>query len=336
MDETLHGTRDPRGHWKPSARIAYPAVFVWPLQPIEILKWLFGWSGYLLPFNLLYAAVAVVCWMWLTPSLETMRTLTPGWIALVFLRNFGLTVLFFGAFHVTLYTRKAQGGAYKYNARWLDENSTRFLFRSQLLDNMTWTLASGVTFWTAYEVVTLWVFANGIVPFVSWEAHPVYCVLLMLLIPLFREVHFYAVHRLIHWPPLYRVVHRLHHNNVNPGPWSGLAMHPLEHLLYFSGVLIHWVVPSHPLHALFHLLHAGISPVPSHSGFDRVLLGKRAIPMEGYAHYLHHKFFECNYADGAIPLDRWFGTFHDGTDEAHVAMNRRVMARNAGRRSRAA
>ena len=113
-------------------------------------------------------------------------------------------------------------------------------------------------------------------PLVSWEAHPVYFTVLMLLIPLIREVHFYLVHRLLHWPPLYRTVHKLHHNNVNPGPWSGLAMHPGEHLLYFSGVLIHWIVPSHPVHAMFHLLHAGLSPVPGHTGFDKLVVGDRA------------------------------------------------------------
>jgi sterol desaturase/sphingolipid hydroxylase (fatty acid hydroxylase superfamily) len=36
----------------------------------------------------------------------------------------------------------------------------------------------------------------------------------------------------------------------------------------------------------------------------------------GYAHYLHHKLFEVNYSDGAVPLDRWFGSFHDGSPDA--------------------
>ena len=31
---------------------------------------------------------------------------------------------------------------------------------------------------------------------------------------------------------------------------------------------------------------------------------------------MHHKYFECNYADGAIPLDKLFGTFHNGSEEA--------------------
>jgi sterol desaturase/sphingolipid hydroxylase (fatty acid hydroxylase superfamily) len=311
MDDALYGRRDRRGHWKPFNLVKYPPVFVWPMQPLGIVKWLFGYPSYVLPWNLFYAAVAVGVWLYLTPAAATLQTFAPGWIAFVLARNACLVLLFFGAFHLRLYIRKAQGQAFKYNPKWLDGDSPTFLFRNQTRENMFWTLASGVPIWTAYEVVTLWA-------------------VLMLLIPLLREVHFYLVHRLLHVPVLYRTVHRLHHNNTNPGPWSGLSMHPVEHLLYFSGVLIHWVVPSHPVHALFHLVHAGLSPVPGHTGFEKMVVGKSGtVDTDCYAHYLHHKYFECNYADGSIPLDQWFGTFHDGSDAAHEAMRRRVRARAA-------
>ena len=332
MDDSAYGTRNKRGDWKPAKLIAYPPVFVWPLQPAGIIRWLFGWGGLVLPWNLFYALLAVLFWRYLTPPLETMKTFAPGWILFILARNLAVTIAFYSLFHVRLYVRKAQGTQFKYNARWLDTDSAAFVRRNQLTDNLLWSLCSGVPIWTAYEIVTLWAFANGVIPFVAWDAHPVYFVALMLAIPLFRELHFYCIHRLIHWPPLYKRVHSLHHNNVNPGPWSGLAMHPVEHLLYFSGVLVHWLVPSHPAHALFHLLHAGLSPAPAHSGFDRFVLGnEHALPSESYAHYLHHKYFECNYADGSIPLDRWLGTFHDGSEAAHEAMNRRFMARNAAK-----
>jgi sterol desaturase/sphingolipid hydroxylase (fatty acid hydroxylase superfamily) len=263
-------------------------------------------------------------WLWLTPPLQSMKTFEAGWIAFLLARNLALAAVFFGFSHLRLYVQKAQGNLFKYNARWLDTDNPAFLFHNQTVDNVIWSLGSGVPIWTAYEVLTLWAFANGYIPLVSLETHPVYFVALMLVIPLIREVHFYLVHRLLHWPTFYRTMHKLHHYNVNPGPWSGLAMHPGEHLLYFSGVLLHWIVPSHPVHALFHLLHAGLSPVPGHTGFDKVVIGENgAIDTDCYAHYLHHKYFRCNYADGAVPLDKWFGTFHDGSDEAQRAMNRR-------------
>lgn len=35
----------------------------------------------------------------------------------------------------------------------------------------------------------------------------------------------------------------------------------------------------------------------------------------------HHKYFECNYAlNGAVPMDKWLGSLHDGTPEADALM----------------
>ena len=53
-------------------------------------------------------------------------------------------------------------------------------------------------------------------------------------------------------------------------------MHPVEHVLYFSGVILHWIVPSHPLHVIFHLQHLAFSPAQGHSGFHEVVLGENA------------------------------------------------------------
>ena len=166
-------------------------------------------------------------------------------------------------------------------------------------------------------------------PFVSVEEHPVYFVVLMCIIPLIRDIHYYIVHRISHWGPIYRWVHYLHHNNVEVGPFSGLSMHPVENLWYWSGVMIHWIIPSHPIHALFHLHHAALTPAPSHSGFERVVFADGVGVKTGdFFHYLHHKYFECNYGgDGVLPLDRWFGTFHDGTDEAERKMNEKFLTR---------
>ena len=334
MDETVYGSRDKRGDWRPSLPLSYPPVFVLPPQPLGFLKWLFGYDGYLWPWNALYALIAVLFWFWLTPAVATMQHFAPGWIAFLFLRNSALVLVFFGAFHLRLYVQRAQGTAFKFNARWPDAANAAFLFRSQTLDNMIWTFASALPIWTAYEAVTMWAFANGYIGYLDAAAHPYLFALVLLATPLFRELHFYCVHRLIHWPPLYRTVHKLHHKNINPTPWSGLAMHPVEHLLYFSSVFIHWIVLSHPIHAIFNLVHLGLAPAPGHVGFGRVVVGGEAtFDTHCFAHYLHHKHFECNYADGAIPLDKWFGTFHDGSEESASTMKARFLARAASKRA---
>ena len=75
-------------------------------------------------------------------------------------------------------------------------------------------------------------------------------------------------------------VHYLHHKNVKVGPWSGLSMHPVEHVIYFSVVLIHLIVPSHPLHFIFNLQHTALSPIQGHSGYDQIeLTNKTKVPI---------------------------------------------------------
>jgi sterol desaturase/sphingolipid hydroxylase (fatty acid hydroxylase superfamily) len=327
MDETLYGSRTARGEWTPNRRAGFGPLFSWPTRPVAILRWIVSFPGYLFPYNVLYLAVAAVVYAFATPSLETTRSFAPGWMAVVLVRNVVLLTLWCGMFQLLLYRRRNQDTRFKYNARW-PRDGARFMFGHQNRENVFLSLASGVPAWTAFEIVTLWLFANGHIPYLQWSRNPVWFVALFVLTPLWRELHFYSVHRLIHVPVLYKAIHSLHHRNTNPGPWSGLSMHPIEHVLYFSAVLIHWVVPSHPLHAMYNLVHLAMGPAPGHCGFEKIELGKdRALDTNCLAHYLHHKYFEVNYSDGAIPLDRWFGSFHDGSPEAHARMKQRLAQR---------
>lgn len=323
-----------RRDWKPPELIQVPAVFVWPPRPVEFLKSIFGFPGYLLPWNILYALLATFTWWLATPSPAITKVFAPGWISVVFFRNCALILLVASVWHLSLYSRKNQGASYKYCSRWPATDNRRFLFRDQIYDNAFWTFASAVPIWTIYEVTSLWAQANGIIPVVSWQKTPLYSLGLMICIPLLNEAHFYLIHRFLHWPPIYRAVHRLHHKNVNFSPWSGLAMHPVEHVLYFSAVLMHWVIPSHPLHVIYHLQHLALSPAQGHSGFGKLVLGGRQIDNNHYVHYLHHKYFEVNYgADQFVPMDKWFGTFHDGSEAGQRAMFRRLQGRRGAHRT---
>lgn len=328
MDEAKFGAEDARGNWAPDKPISYGPVFAWPPQPRALLKWFFGFPGYFLPWNLLYAIAAILIWLFLTPSLETMKTFSFEWVGLVLARNYALALAVYGAWHLWLYVWRRQGTIFKYNRNWPKDNSSVFLFNNQTLDNMSWTLGSGVPIWTAYEVLLLWAYANGIAPMINYSESPIGFIALFFLVPLIHEVGFYFAHRFLHWPPLYRFAHKLHHRNTNPGPWSGLSMHPLEHVLYFSTILLFFFIPSHPIHMINLASRLGVAPAQGHTGFDRVIVGEEAsMDTSYYAHYLHHKYFEVNYADGMVPLDKWFGSFHDGTPEAHEAMKARRLRR---------
>ena len=174
--------------------------------------------------------------------------------------------------------------------------------------------------WTLYEALMLCAIANNYAPELSMPAQWAWLVLMILLIPLWETTHFFLIHRLIHSSKIYARVHALHHRNTNVGPWSGMSMHPIEHLVYLSTVLIHFVIPSTPFLIAFHLMYFTLSAATTHSGYQGILLnGKLVLPLGTFHHQLHHRFFTCNYGGLEIPWDQWTGSFHDGTPESHQA-----------------
>ena len=161
MDDSRYGSEDSRGYWTPDRRISYGPAFAWPPQPRALFKWFFGFPGYLFPWNVPYAIAAVGIWLYLTPDLANFETFSFAWAGLILLRNLGLAICVYGAWHLWLYVWRKQDTSFKYNRKWPSENSTAFTFNNQTYDNMFWTLASGVPIWTAYEVLMLWAYANG-------------------------------------------------------------------------------------------------------------------------------------------------------------------------------
>jgi sterol desaturase/sphingolipid hydroxylase (fatty acid hydroxylase superfamily) len=306
-----HGLRNDKGEWRPPYSVAYAPLLVWPPRPIALLKWVVHYPGFLWPRNLVLLLISAVSWFWLQPSLARYAQLRCDWIGEIWLRNVALIWLVYGGYYFYLYILKGEGTKGKYDVRWPARDSRVFLFRDQVQDNIFWTCGVAGAIWTAIESLTFWLYANHRIPLLDYGKHPVMFILWLVAIPFWREFHFYWIHRAIHWKPLYKYVHYLHHKNVNPNPWSGMAMHPVEIVLYLSVVLIHWVAPSHPFHFLFNLQHAALAPACGHHGFEGPIL-EGTWPTGSYFHYLHHRYFECNYGEATLPFDKWFGTFRDG------------------------
>jgi sterol desaturase/sphingolipid hydroxylase (fatty acid hydroxylase superfamily) len=104
-------------------------------------------------------------------------------------------------------------------------------------------------------------------------------------------------------------------------------MHPFGHILYFSTPLVFLLIPASPFVVAFTGIYLMLSPAPSHSGFHRLVLGGDTGVHNGdYFHNLHHRYFECNYGMLLVPIDKWLGTFHDGSPEAHQTMKERHRA----------
>ena len=310
-------TKKRQWHYCPQLPIEVSPLFARPFRPLAIARWFVG--GWLpLSEKLVILGLAILSWVFFSPTLEQCREFSFDWIALIYLRNLALMFVVAGGLHLYFYVFRRQGDERHYDARPMARNNRVFTFNDQVLDNMFWSCASGVTLWSAYEALMMWALANGYAPALFWPENAGWLILLILLVPIWETFYFYLIHRLIHWPPLYRSVHYLHHRNINVGPWSGLSMHPLEHLIYLGSVMIHFVVPANPLLIIYHLQHFTLSAATTHTGYEGLLIrGRIRLRLGTFHHQMHHRFFECNYGGLEIPWDKWMGSFHDGSTESH-------------------
>lgn len=302
----------------PSLPLQDPSPFTHLNEP----KFLAGWvlrNWLTLSERVLMLILAVILWYVAYPSLETAKTFAFGWVFQTWVINFVMVFVVSGGLHWYFYMRKGQGKKLKFDHRGQTRNNRNFLFSDQVKDNMFWSMTSGVVQITAFQVVTMWLMANGYAPTITLASNPVWFILGIILVPIWSAFHFYWVHRLLHIPFFYTRYHSLHHRNINIGPWSGLAMHPVEHFIYLTTLCVHWVVASHPIHLIFHVIYQGPGAAMTHTGYEDLLIkDKRKLALGTFYHQLHHRYFECNYGNQEMPWDRWFGTFHDGSDDATV------------------
>lgn len=302
-------------NYHPELPLADPSLFKWPPDPRFLSRWVFhNWLT--MSERVMMVLLATLCWWLFYPALDAVKTFAFGWVFQVWLVNLCLMIGIAGGLHYFFYIRKKQGKTLKFDHRDPARGNQLWNFSNQVHDNMFWSLSSGVLQLTIYQVVIMWLMANEYVPTINLTSNPILFIAGLVLLPIWSAFHFYWMHRLLHLPFIYKHVHSLHHRNVNIGPWSGLSMHPVEHLLYLSSLLIHFVFPSHPILVYFHVIYLGPGAAMTHTGYEDLLVrDKRRLALGTFYHQLHHRYYECNYGNQEMPWDRWFGTFHDGSDD---------------------
>lgn len=302
-------------NYHPELPLHDPSIFKWPPKPGLLFRWLVR-NWLMLSERMMMVILAIALWAFAYPSLETTKTFTLNWIFQIWVTNLVMMLCIAGGLHWYFYMRKGQAKKLKFDHRDQAKNNRMWNFSNQVHDNMFWTLTSGVGQITAFQALTMWLMANHYIPTITFAENPVWFVVAIILLPIWSAFHFYWVHRLLHVPFFYKHFHILHHRNVNIGPWSGVSMHPVEHFLYLSTFAIHWIVPSHPIHLFFHVIYQGPGAAMSHTGYEELLIrDKPRLALGTFYHQLHHRYYECNYGNQEMPWDRWFGTFHDGSNE---------------------
>ena len=302
-------------NYHPDLPLQDPSPFTHLKEPRFLLRWVFSnWLS--ISERILMLVIAVGVYYFAYPTLEIAQSFALGWVVQIWAINMGLMLCIAGGLHWYFYMRKGQGMRLKFDHRDQTRDNRAFLFSDQVKDNMFWSMTSGVAQLTAFQVFIMWAMANGYAPVITFAANPIWFCMGIIVLPIWSAFHFYWVHRLLHIPYLYTRVHSLHHRNINIGPWSGFSMHPVEHLLYVSSMCIHWIIPSSPIHIAYHVMYLAPGAAMTHTGYEALLIkDKRQLELGTFYHTLHHRYYECNYGNQEMPWDRWFGTFHNGTEE---------------------
>lgn len=186
---------------------------------------------------------------------------------------------------------------------------------SQIKLEIRWSIISSVVFGVA-GTIAFWLWQEGhtavyldIDRYGYWYL-PVSLIIAMLI----HETYYYWVHRWMHHPSVFRVVHKAHHDSLSPTPWTAFSFHPWESVVEAIILpLILMTVPLHPVVIGIHLLIMTISSVVNHLDieiyprrFQEHPIGKLFIGATHHHH--HHKEFRTNFGLYFTFWDKWMGT----------------------------
>lgn len=128
---------------------------------------------------------------------------------------------------------------------------------------------------------------------------------------LLHETFYYWLHRLMHHPKVFTIVHKVHHDSNITSPWTAFSFHPLEGVLqavFLPALLL--LMPVHLYVLILHLTLMTFSSVINHldievypKNFHKNVFGRWLI---GATHHsLHHKQFRYNYGLYFTFWDKW-------------------------------
>lgn len=130
----------------------------------------------------------------------------------------------------------------------------------------------------------------------GWLYLPLSLVIFMLL----HETYYYWIHRWMHKPAIFRIVHKVHHDSNIASPFTAFSFHPLEGFLQaiFLPVMM-LILPMHYYVIIIQLTIMTFSSVINHLDIDIYPKNEKNILTKwviGAAHHAqHHKFFKYNF-----------------------------------------
>ncbi|XP_058444490.1 fatty acid hydroxylase domain-containing protein 2-like [Malaya genurostris] len=115
----------------------------------------------------------------------------------------------------------------------------------------------------------------------------------------FAEIGFYYVHRFLHLRPLYRYVHKKHHEWTAPFAWTAMYCHPVEHVIsnMLPPIIGIELMKSHLATAVLWFTLLIVNTIRDHCGYHLPFF-----PSPEYHDYHHAKFTECFGTFGYLDL----------------------------------
>ena len=147
-----------------------------------------------------------------------------------------------------------------------------------------------------------------------------------------HDTYFYWLHRAMHHPRVFKILHLVHHKSTNPSPWASYAFHPLEGVVEASIIFpIAFLIPFHSTALLAFLLFMMAYNVYGHLGFELFPKRFNKHPIGKWLntsvnHNLHHKHFNGNYGLYFLFWDRWLGTIREDYDSSYAEVDKKRSA----------
>lgn len=227
---------------------------------------------------------------------------------LLFVVIVGRYFLISGVFHLWFNVWKKD----KWSARSLSKKITG---KKQFYTEVKWSVLTSVIF-AAAGSFTAFLWQKGYTRiYLDVHQYPLWYLPVSLLIAmLVHETYYYWLHRWMHRPKVFKLLHKVHHDSNTTSAWTAFSFHPLEGLL--QAVILPLTVLLLPMHVyvlLFQLTLMTFSSVINHleietypANFHKHFLGKWLI---GATHHsLHHKQFKYNFGLYFTFWDKWKNT----------------------------
>lgn len=164
----------------------------------------------------------------------------------------------------------------------------------------------------------------------------IYLSVSVILLILLHDTWFYWTHRLMHYPPLFRRFHKLHHRSHRPTPFTSYSFdlgEAIVNAVYLPLFLT--ILPAHPLALLIFVSHMMLRNALAHCGYEVFPARPNGKPLFSWMtsvthHDMHHAHAGKNLGFYFTWWDRLMGTEHPDYLEAFSKVAQPVSLKGVG------